>query len=73
MKPPLLSGAEVIRAFIRAGYVRVDQRGSHVKLFHPIRQITLIIPNHREVDRWTLKGIIKDSGMSVEQFLKLVK
>ncbi len=73
MKPPLLSGNEVVRAFLRAGYLKTGQRGSHIKLFHPRDQITLIIPNHREVDRWTLKGIIKDAGISVDQFNKLLK
>ena len=73
MKPPLLSGNEIIRAFLRAGYIKVGQRGSHVKLFNPVKQITLIIPNHREVDRWTLKGILKDAEISVEEFLKLLK
>ncbi|MEK6715082.1 MAG: type II toxin-antitoxin system HicA family toxin [Candidatus Omnitrophota bacterium] len=70
MKPPLLSGNEVIHVFLRAGYIKVGQRGSHVKLFNPAKQITLIIPNHREVDRWTLKGILKDAGISVEEFLR---
>ncbi len=73
MKPPLLSGNEIIRALLRAGYIKVGQRGSHVKLFNPTKQITLIIPNHREVDRWTLKGILKDADMSVEEFLNLLK
>jgi len=73
MKPPLLSGNEIIHAFLRAGYTKVDQRGSHVKLFNPTKQITLIIPNHREVDRWTLKGILKDAELSVQEFIKLLK
>ena len=73
MKPPLLSGNEIVHAFLRAGYVKVGQRGSHVKLFHPAGQITLVVPNHREVDRWTLKGILKDAGLSVEEFLNLLK
>lgn len=73
MKPPLLSGNETIHAFLRAGYIKVGQRGSHVKLFHPTQQITLIIPNHREVDRWTLKGILKDAGIPVEKFIQLLK
>ena len=73
MKPPLVSGNEAIRAFLRAGYIKVNQRGSHVKLFHPARQITLILPNHKEVDRWTLKGILKDADLPVEEFLKLLK
>ena len=73
MKPPLLSGNKVISAFIRAGYLKVGQRGSHVKLYNPGKGITLIIPNHQEIDRWTLKGIIKDAEMSAEEFIKLLK
>jgi len=73
MKPPLLSGNEIIHAFLRAGYLKAGQRGSHIKLFHPAKQITLIIPNHREVDRWTLKAILKDAGMPAEEFIKLTK
>ena len=73
MKPPLLSGNEAIRAFLRAGFVRAGQRGSHVKLFNHSSQTTIIIPNHKELDRWTLKSIIKDSGLSVEEFNRLRK
>ena len=72
-KPPLLSGKEIVRAFTRIGYHRVDQRGSHIKRRNPSTQITLIIPDHREVDRWTLKGILKDAELSVEEFTKLIK
>ena len=70
-KPPLLSGKEIVKAFERAGYCRVDQRGSHIKIRHDSLQTTLIIPNHKEVDRWTLRGIIKDAELTVEEFLKV--
>ena len=71
-KPPLLSGREVVRAFERAGFRIISQRGSHIKIRNDSRLITLIIPGHREVDRWTLKGILRDAEMSVEEFLKLI-
>jgi predicted RNA binding protein YcfA (HicA-like mRNA interferase family) len=71
-KPPLVSGNEVIRAFKRAGYHVVSQRGSHVKMFNPSTEITLIIPNHREVDRWTLKGILQAAEISVGEFNRLL-
>ena len=72
-KPPLLSGKEIVKALKRIGYYRVGQRGSHIKISNDSTQITLIIPDHREVDRWTLKGILKDAELSVEEFLKLLK
>jgi predicted RNA binding protein YcfA (HicA-like mRNA interferase family) len=72
-KPPLLSGREIVKAFQRIGYHRVDQRGSHIKIRNDTTQITLIIPDHKEVDRWTLKGILKDAEISVEEFWRLPK
>ena len=71
-KPPLVSGNEVVRALKRAGYQSIGQRGSHIKLYNPDNEITLIIPNHREVDRWTLKGILKDADISTEDFIQLL-
>ena len=71
--PPLCSAKQVVKAFERMGYYRVSQRGSHIKIRNDITQITLIIPDHKEVDRWTLKGILKDAEISVEEFLKFVK
>ncbi|MBU0878909.1 MAG: type II toxin-antitoxin system HicA family toxin [Candidatus Omnitrophica bacterium] len=50
-KPPLLSGREIVKAFENIGYHRVGQRGSHIKIRNDSAQITLIIPNHKEVDR----------------------
>ncbi len=69
-KPPLVSGNEAIKAFKHAGYHVVSQRGSHVKLYNPITEITLVIPNHKEIDRWTLKGILQDAGISTEEFIR---
>ena len=71
-KPPLLSGKQIVNAFKRAGYRVIDQKGSHIKIYNPIKEITLIIPNHKEVDRWTLKGIIRDAEMTTEEFENLL-
>jgi predicted RNA binding protein YcfA (HicA-like mRNA interferase family) len=70
-KPPLLSGRDIVTALKRAGYAYVTQKGSHIKLRHP-SGITLIIPDHREVDRWTLRGILRAAELSVDDFLKLI-
>ena len=71
-KPPLCSGRQVVKAFEKIGYSRVGQRGSHIKIRNDKTEITLIIPDHREVDRWTLKGILKDAEISIEEFIKLL-
>ena len=72
-KPPLLSGKKIVKTFEKAGYCRVTQKGSHIKIRNDNYQITLIIPDHKEVDRWTLKGIIRDSGLTIEEFIRLLK
>jgi predicted RNA binding protein YcfA (HicA-like mRNA interferase family) len=72
-KPPVLSGKKIVKAFEKAAFYRVRQKGSHIKIRNDARQITLIIPDHKEVDRWTLKGIIRDADLTVEEFIRLLK
>lgn len=72
MKPPLISGAKAIKAFKRAGWRVVGQRGSHVKLYRDADENTLIVPLHDELSRWTLKGILADAGLTVEYFIRLL-
>jgi predicted RNA binding protein YcfA (HicA-like mRNA interferase family) len=68
---PVLSGAQVVRAFERAGW-RVDrQRGSHVVLLKTGHIASLSVPQHREVAPGTLRALIRASGMSVGEFLAL--
>ena len=70
MKVPQLGYREVINAFTRAGWTIVSQRGSHIKLAKG-RKI-LIVPAHTPLKRSTLAKIIKQSGMSLEEFLRLL-
>ncbi len=72
-KPLLLSGREIVHTFQKLGYYKVSQKGSHIKIRNNEKEITLIIPDHKEVDRWTFKGILKDAEISVETFTKLFK
>jgi predicted RNA binding protein YcfA (HicA-like mRNA interferase family) len=72
-KPPLLSGRKIVKAFEKIGYYRVSRKGSHIKIHNDVREITLIIPDHKEVDRWTLRGIIKDAELTVEEFIELLE
>jgi len=69
---PVLSGAQVVRAFIRAGW-RVDrQRGSHVVLIKQGHIASLSVPQHRELAPGTLRALIRASGMSVDEFTSLL-
>ena len=71
-KLPRVSGREVVRAFARAGYEVDRQRGSHVVLRHrdpPHRR--LVVPDHREVAKGTLRKLIREAGLTVDEFLEL--
>jgi predicted RNA binding protein YcfA (HicA-like mRNA interferase family) len=61
---------EVIRALQRAGFVLERQNStSHALLRHPVSARTTIVPIHsKELPRWLLKKIIKDAGLSEDEF-----
>jgi len=66
-KLPRVSGAEVVRALQRMGFAVARQRGSHIVL----RRGTsgCVVPDHRELKTGTLAGVLKQAGVSVEDFL----
>jgi predicted RNA binding protein YcfA (HicA-like mRNA interferase family) len=69
---PVVSGAQAVRAFERAGW-RVDrQRGSHVVLLKGGHIASLSVPQHREVAPGTLRALIRAAGMTVDEFAALV-
>lgn len=69
MKIPLLSGREVLSALKRMGFKEIHRKGSHVKMKHPDGR-KMIFPYHNEVDRYTLKGVLRDAEIDIEEFLK---
>ena len=69
MKLPLLSGREVLAALNRMGFKEVHRKGSHVKMKHPDGR-KMVFPYHDEVDRYTLKGALKDAEIEIKEFLK---
>lgn len=72
MKLPLLSGRQVIAALQRLGFVEIHRKGSHVKMEHSDGR-RVVFPCHDEVDRYTLKGALRDATVDVEEFLKHVR
>lgn len=64
------SGDEVIRIFSSFGFRVAGQRGSHVKLvrvFQGAKRQTLVIPFHREIDRGTLRAIIRQVSRYISE------
>ncbi len=67
----LCSGADTIKKFTRAGWSTVRQKGSHVMMTKPNYQWTLSIPQHNELGSGILHKLIKQAGLTVEEFNKL--
>ena len=70
---PQISGREVVRALHKIGYEKDRQKGSHVVLrqkISPHRRIT--VPDHKEISKGTLRAIVRQAGLSVEGFMKLL-
>ena len=72
MKLPLLSGREIVSALQRMGFVEVHRKGSHVKMRHGDGRV-IVFPFHAEVDRFTLRGALRDASIEMEEFLKHVR
>lgn len=72
MNLPLLFGRQVLAALTRLGFVEIDRRGSHVKMEHPDGR-RIVFPYHPEVDRYTLKGALRDADIEMQEFLRHVK
>ena len=67
-----VSGKDTVKVFQKAGWVFVGQVGSHVILVKTGMRVNLSIPQHKELSVGTLRALIRNSGLSVENFLKLL-
>lgn len=70
-KLPVVSGKDVLKVLKKLGYYVRDQRGSHVHLRHPHRR-PLTIPLHPTIAKGTLRAIIKEAELTVEEFAELL-
>ena len=70
-KLPVLSGADVIKALEQLGFAQVRQRGSHVVLRRG--GTGTVVPLHRELKTGTLAGILRQAGVTQDEFLGAVK
>ena len=65
---PRVSGRDCVQALGKAGFRVVRQRGSHITLRRDNPYGRVIVPDHRELDRGTLRAIIRQAGLSVAEF-----
>ena len=69
---PVCSGAEAVRAFTKAGWTKDRQKGSHVMLKKPGASVVLSVPQHSQLKKGTLRTLVSYSGLTVEEFTKLL-
>lgn len=71
-KLPRVSGRECVKALERAGFYFKRQTGSHIILRRDDPFAQVVVPDHKELDRSTLRAIIRHAGLSVDEFVKLL-
>ena len=69
---PAISGKEAIRAFERDGWVVARRESTHVTMKKNRVRFLLTVPLHRELDRGLLRRLVRDSGLTVEEFGRLL-
>lgn len=67
-----ISGKEAVKAFEKAGWRTVGQVGSHLVMTRPGIRVNLSIPLHKELSIGTLRKLIRLSGLTVDDFLRLL-
>ena len=72
-KLPRISGRNCVDALVRAGFFVRRQSGSHIVLRRDEPFAQLVVPDHQELDRGTLRAIIRQAGLNVEAFVELLQ
>jgi predicted RNA binding protein YcfA (HicA-like mRNA interferase family) len=70
-KLPRLSGRELIKILATFGFVQIRQKGSHIIMKKQTAkgEIGAVIPDHKELAEGTLKGVLKQAQITVDEFL----
>jgi predicted RNA binding protein YcfA (HicA-like mRNA interferase family) len=71
-KLPVVSGAECVKALKQLGFVVTRQRGSHIILVREEPKTSITVPDHKELDRGTLRAIIRQADLTVDELVELL-
>ena len=71
-KLPQVSGTEVVRALQKLGFTVRRQQGSHMILRRDDPLAQTVVPNHRQIDRGTLRAILRQIDLSVDELTRLL-
>jgi predicted RNA binding protein YcfA (HicA-like mRNA interferase family) len=67
-----ISGKEAVKAFQRAGWQKIGQVGCHLVMVKAGLRVNLSISQHRELSVGTLRALIRNAGLSVQEFIQLL-
>ena len=71
-KLPRLSGRDTVRALEQVGFYVKRQHGSHIILRRDGPFCQTVVPDHKELDRGTLRAILRQTDISVDEFCRLI-
>ena len=66
------SGKELLKALRRLGFIIDHQRGSHIFLHNLEKNVSVIVPNHKEIKKGTLHNILKKVDLTIDELKRLV-
>lgn len=69
-KYPILPPRDIIKILYKFGFYKVSQKGSYVKFQNDFTNKIVIIPMHSEIAKGTLKSILEQADITIEEFLK---
>jgi len=72
-KLPVISGRKCVRALEQAGFYLKRQTSSHMILRRDEPFAQIVVPDHKIIDRGTLRAITRQAGLNVDEFIDLLK
>jgi len=69
---PVISGDDFVKAMRKIGYIWDHTEGSHMILLHPSKG-RLSVPRHKELGRGLLRALIRDAGLTRDEFVTLLR
>uniref|UniRef100_Q3AQH5 YcfA-like protein n=1 Tax=Chlorobium chlorochromatii (strain CaD3) TaxID=340177 RepID=Q3AQH5_CHLCH len=70
---PQLSGRELVKVLCKMGFIVKRQQGSHIVLRREEPWAQTVVPDHKELDRGTLRAILRQTDITVQELLALLK
>ena len=71
---PIITSKQLLTILLKVGFKILRQRGSHIRLQHPMTKMSTTIPMHAgDLSRKMITKILKQAGLSVNEFIKFFR